>query len=255
MNLDIDLRSTLKTGDILLFKSSNPTGFFLKTFTSSEWNHVGIAIRLIDNRKISLTEEGNLFVLETNTGTRPDILEGKNIVGAGFSDSNWVFNNYNKVAVRRLKDIFRNNSLIKRTEAFVKKYRGIEFPDDLIPFLSVWLGLPLTSKNIQSTAQEGMFCSELTTHYYKFCLGPEYQSKTGTEFDDIRKLFGYNAPIREDLYAPKHYSYLETPNATFFDGPEEVIYGSNADLFFTIIQPLILILFFCVILIMILPKK
>src|ERR1700722_17457012 len=66
----------IKTGDVLLFSSNSATGFLLRTLSNSQWNHVGVAIRLIppeddtQEYKISLDEEGKLYILETNTHHR-----------------------------------------------------------------------------------------------------------------------------------------------------------------------------------------
>src|SRR3990170_2418898 len=85
----MDNRHTIKTGDVILFSGNSPTGFLLRTFVSSEWNHTGIAVRFVTDengeKAISLTEEGELYVLETNTWTRQDAITGQDVIGAGFS--------------------------------------------------------------------------------------------------------------------------------------------------------------------------
>ena len=108
----IDKRHTIKTGDVVLFSGNTATGFLLRTFVSSEWNHSGIAVRfttdpVTNTKTISLTEEGELFILETNTGVRKDAVYDIDVIGAGFSKTDWVMKRYNKLAVRRLHDIFR----------------------------------------------------------------------------------------------------------------------------------------------------
>lgn len=254
----MDSRETVRTGDILLFSGNTPTGFLLKTFVSSPWNHSGIAIRFKESndhtkpQEISLTNEGTLYVFETNTGDRIDDIYGDSIVGAGFSRADWVFPKYNKISVRRLRDIFRTEELIQRTMDFSNKYRGHKFPGSSIPFLSVWLGIQLS--NPPETDHPEMFCSELMAHYYNYCVGPIYERITKISIgNDLTRLFGSGSPNTEDMYTPGHYSPDVTPNASIFINKDEVIFISYADLLYVIFQPLIIILFAMLIIWMLLP--
>lgn len=256
----MDLRHTLKTGDVLLFSGNSHTSFLLRTFVSSEWNHSGIAVRFvvvpdangIPKQEISLTEEGELYILETNSGIRRDDIFGGNVIGAGFSPANWVFAKYNKVAVRRLHQVFRTSELANLTMDFVNKNRGKRFPGSSLPFLGVWLGVPLVDKKDHPNE---MFCSELMAHYYPYCIGPQYEKATGRPFDGkLSTLFGSGAPISEDMFTPGHYTSGNTPNASIFTEAEEVIFMAHADLMYIILQPLIIILFIMLIIWMSLPK-
>jgi hypothetical protein len=258
----MDYRDTIKTGDVLLFSGNTPTGFLLRTFVSSEWNHSGIAVRFITipditsstgfKKIISLTNEGELYILETNTGIRKDDIFNYNIVGAGFSQSDWVFHKYNKIAVRRLHDVFRTPQLAELTLDFANRYRGNKFPSSSLPFIGVWLGIPLVDKGPVSTE---MFCSELMAHYYAHCIGPQYEKVTGIPFDGtLSRLFGNGSPNTEDMFTPGHYTSNNTPNASIFAGNEEIIYTAYADLLYIILQPLIIILVIMLAIWMTLPK-
>lgn len=255
INIQMDKRQTLKTGDVILFSGNTPTGFLLKTFVSSEWNHSGIAVRFIsegDQKKISLTEEGELYILETNTGIRKDHILGSNILGAGFSEFDWSIKNYNRIAVRRLHNIFRTEKLCELTMDFYNKYRGNKFPNSSLPFIGVWLGISLVDKDNLSTE---MFCSELMAHYYLYCIGSQYEEITGFKFDGkLSTLFGAGSPNTEELYTPGHYTFLKTPNASIFEPLEENIYIAYADMLYIIIQPFLIILFIMLIIYMSLPK-
>lgn len=244
----MDRTDTVRTGDVLLFSGNSPTGFLLRTFVSSEWNHSGIAVRFknvldpktnIIRKEISLTNEGELYILETNTGIRMDEIFGKNILGAGFSKCDWVFRKYNRIAVRRLYDIFRTPELARLTYDFAKNFSGTRFPNSSLPFIGVWLGIPLSIKENNS----GMFCSEIMAHYYSYTIGPQYESITGHAFDGkLTTLFGSGAPISEDLFTPGHYTCFNTPNASIFSGNEEIIYTQYADMLYVILQPFLIIL-------------
>lgn len=257
----MDHSNTIRTGDVLLFSGNTPTGFLLRTFVSSEWNHSGIAVRFktIPNdtdpnksrKEVSLTEEGDLYILETNTGIRMDDIFGFNIVGAGFSRADWVFHKYNRIAVRRLHDIFRTPELARLTISFAEKYRGTKFPSSGLPFIGVWLGIPLTDKETNT----GMFCSEIMAHYYAYTIGPQYQTVTGNPFDGkLSTLFGSGAPSSEDLFTPGHYTCISTPNASIFSGNEEIIYTQYADMLYVILQPLLIILVVMLAIWLTLPK-
>lgn len=248
----MDNRNLIKTGDALLFSGNSPIGFLLKTFVSSQWNHGGIAVRFIEKdgkKEISLTEEGKLYIFETNTGARLDPIFNREIVGAGFSDADWVFSKYNKIALRKLKDIFRTEALAKLTLDFADKYYGNKFPGSTLPFLGVWLGVELTSKG----DSEEMFCSELMAYYYIHSVGAQYEKITGLSVT-LSSLFGDKSPNSENMFTPGHYSSDGTPGASIFDGDEILIYESHADLIYVTLQPFIIILVIMLILWMLLPQ-
>jgi len=238
----MDYRDTIKTGDAVLFSGNTPTGFFLRTFVSSEWNHSGIAVRFVNEgsrKKISLTTEGELYILETNTGIRHDDIYDDEILGAGFSRADFAFKRYNKIAVRRLHDVFRTEQLARLTLEFMDKFRGNKFPSTSLPFLSVWLGIQL------SEPSDEMFCSELMAHYYSYCIGPQYAKITGVPYNnDLPILFGTGAPTTQDMFTPGHYTFSRTPNASIFSGSEQLVYIEHGDMFYIILQPLLVILIF-----------
>lgn len=279
----IDSSVKVRTGDTILFSNNAPTGSLLKIFVSSEWNHSGIVVRFIKDPitqqyKVSLTDEGHIFVLETNTGERYDEIQNTNIVGAGFSNSDWLFKKYNKIAVRKIKDIYRNEQLAKLTLKFARKNIGNRFPTTSLKFIGVWLGVALAENDPKN---KEMFCSEIMAHYYSYCIGQQdiykhiYHGDSynlsafsgGTENsatgngdykiveNKLNKMFGEEAPDLEELYAPEHYTFNKTPNAKIFDGKEEVFYQTYGDLLYIIFQPLILILLVILIIWITLPKK
>lgn len=281
----IDSLIKVRTGDTILFSNNAPTGSLLKIFVSSEWNHSGIVVRFIKDPitqkyKVSLTDEGHIFVLETNTGERYDEIQKTNIVGAGFSNSDWLFKKYNKIAIRKIKDIYRTEELSRLTLKFARKNLGNRFPTTSLKFIGVWLGVALAENDPKN---KEMFCSEIMAHYYSYCIGQQdiykniyYGSNTinsaengnintagnvvvnhtgNSEENKLNKMFGEEAPDLEELYAPEHYTFNKTPNAKIFDGKEEVFYQTYGDLLYIIFQPLILILLVILIIWITLPRK
>ena len=236
----------IRTGDITLFCGNSPTNFILSTFTSSQWSHAAVAVRFIGD-KISLTNEGDLYILETNTGERYDEIFKVNVAGVGFSRFDWAIKKYNIMAIRKLREIFRNEELADLTMQFANKYKGMKFPGTTIPFIAVWLGISLDDKIKGSE----MFCSELLAHYYSFTIGPQYEKITGLKYDKkITTLFGKNSPYSHELMTPGHYVSKHTPNSCIFSPEENVIYTEDADLIYILCQPTVIILFIIVLIYM-----
>lgn len=229
---------SLRTGDVVLFSNNTPTGFLLKTFVSSVWNHGGVAVRIRRDEDgtntITTDYTGELYILETNTGARLDDIYGKKIVGAGYSRADWLFSKYNKISYRPLIDKFRTQHLADNTEEFYRLYHGSEFPNTTLPFIGAWLGIPL------SEMTDRMFCSELMCKYYEFCLGKQYYDITGNDYEgDLKSIFGPSAPTSHNLYKPDTFLLADCP---IFSSPYEVIYESHADLIYIILQPLVITL-------------
>jgi hypothetical protein len=227
----------LKTGDAILFCGNSSLALFLRTFISSDWNHVGIAVRFNEKMEITLDNTGDLYILDTNGCERYDPTIGENIVGTGFSKFEWSLGRYNRIKARILRDEFRTPALIKLTEEFVKLAKENKFPSSSLPFFSVWLGIQLHDKNLE------MFCSQLMANYYMYVVGPQYESITGVPLDNLSTLFGSNAPNSDDMFQPAHYAAEKSPLASIFHYEEELICTIPGDLLFIILQPLVVTLF------------
>lgn len=242
---------TVNTGDVLLFSGNNPTGVLLKTFVSSEYNHAGIAVRIKDKQP-TFDLDGELYVYETNTGSRYDEVFGREMVGAAFSKLSFVLAKYNKVACRPLISTLRRPELLGNTMRFVAKHQGTEFPSSSLPFLSVWLGMDL----VEGDKGPDMFCSELMANYYLQCVGPiyEYLCRTGKDIS-LPMLFGSNLPREPAMYTPGHYGVLLSPQACIFSSPEVTIYTHQGDLLYTAMQPALFGLAALVLIWMSLPQE
>lgn len=226
----------VRTGDLLLFSSNTPTGFLLRTFTSSQWNHVGVAVRMKEG-KVS-RDDGKLYVLEINTLPREDAVTHEMTIGAGYSDMDWVQERYNVVAVRRLREIFRTANLEKSAEEFAAKYRGYRFTSTKGPFVSVWLGIPFA----RSEPGE-MFCTELATHFYQECVGSQIKNITGRSYSgNLTELFGKESPDLPCLFTPEHYTTAMTPNAPIFIGSLETVYRQSSGMLEVLAAPFLITL-------------
>ena len=74
-----------ETFDIILFKSETSTGKVIRTFTNSEWDHVGMCFKVNNEREV--------FILESTTD--------KGVHFKKFSDTlTFLGTHYSKVALR-----------------------------------------------------------------------------------------------------------------------------------------------------------
>lgn len=219
----------IRTGDVILFCGNTPTGVMLKLFTSSVWNHVGIAVRLDQNKRVTIDGTGTLFILETNTNLRLDEVSGKEVRGLGYSSLDYCFRNYNKICIRRLKEKYRVPKLIETTENFYKNNFSIEFPNETMPFVNAWLGIKLLPS--MCSVGKNKFCSQVAIEYYKIIL------------DNPKKAIFESYRYHEnELFTPEHFSSDFSPKSLIFEDKNEVVYTKEADMWFIITHPLFILL-------------
>jgi hypothetical protein len=168
-------------------------------------------------------------------GERFDPYINKMRNGAGISSSNFVFQKYNRVAVRRLHDCWRNEDLAVKTFKFLDQYGAVPFPGTVGPFISIWVGIPFNE-----SISESMFCSELMAHYYEDVVGSQFEKVLNRTYDgDLRSLFGSTSPVEYNMIKPETYSIIFTPHSPLFSD-EQIVYIREADLAVTVIQPFLL---------------
>lgn len=230
----------VKTGDILLFSSNTPTGFLLRTAISSDWNHIGIAVRyVLKNGTPEIVEgiTGTLCVFETNACERYDHFIGKDIIGAGFSSMDHIIHKYNRIDARIIRPEVIPEHFATRLARFTKKYRGSRFPSSSKPFLSVWLGVDLFPKS--DPDKENMFCSELVAQYVLECFCENlFEEYSG----DLSRVLGQKLPVNANMYTPAHFD-INISEAGKILAEQRTIFTKPADLLYIILTPLILICF------------
>lgn len=231
----------VRTGDALIFSSNTSTGIALRTFTSSLWNHSGIAIRINDQNQITLDDTGKLYVLEINTWERTDAVTGNKVIGAGYSDFDWVKERYNIIAVRRMRKEYRQKKIIESIFSFVELHSGYTFTTDIEPFLSVWLGVELMD---DIGRDKSMFCSEFMSYFYMKILN----------IKEIKDIMGKNV-ILPRLCAPKHFSAEFTPDSPVFESENVVVYIQYCEPGPCLIPILIITFFIVAIVWMTLPRN
>lgn len=234
-------KNEIRTGDVLLFSSNTSTGFLTKLFTSSIWNHVGIAIRIRDDKTISITNEGTLYVLEINTWPRLDAVSGKEEVGAAYSDYDWVCKRYNTVAVRKLREKYRSSSLITSIPSFKKRHGNVTFTSTTWDYFATGIGIQ-SQEDIEKKNRDTMFCSEYIAMFYLECILPivEYVDKCHLD-NRLDQLFGATHPTLPQLYIPDHFA--TEGEGRVFDSDCIIVYTKSCN-FWSIILPLIIIAIF-----------
>ncbi len=220
--------SDVRTGDMLFFSSNTLTGTVLKTFTSSEFNHVGIAVRTHDGKVVA--EKGVMYILEINSNEREEIVSGTCLGGLGLSTYQYTSGKYNKISVRQLREQYRQ-AVVDKTMEFIHRYHGSPFSSGPVPFLGAWLGIPLVGERDGTE----FFCSEMTISYYNFCLQGIEVFKSG--------------PDVHSLYTPGILSQLPSE---VFDDQLRRVHHYPCSVITTLSQPIIIILFFVVIIAMLL---
>lgn len=232
----------IKTGDIILTSNNAPGGIVIRITTSGIWNHVGIAIRVLPNGKISLTSEGTLCVLELLILARKDHILQKDITGVGLSEWDFVTKKFARVAHRPIKDEFRVPKLALNVERFLAKYRN-KNPHkalDVLDFLGIGIGLPLGNKDEND---HRYFCSEIAALFIDECLGPIVAQKRSLSYkQDFRFLLGPQAPHMAELFNADNFISQHTSD-TLFAGPEQIIQQRTASIWKIIWLPLLIVLF------------
>ena len=161
-----------KTGDVLLFCCGGYSTFKTKFFINSPWHHLGMAVR-VHNDEITLDTSGKLYVFEIAVTLKHDYLTNSKRIGVVLADFETVENSYNIIALRKLKDKYRNKEFISKIETFIEKYKDYHFPKKIISTLSICLGKVISSER----GENDIFCSELIAKLYQECL-------------DIKDVFG-----------------------------------------------------------------
>lgn len=196
----------IRTGDVLLFSSNTGTAFIVRFCTSTEWNHVAVAVRINSKKQITIDETGELYVLEINTFPRKDAISGEMRIGAAYSEFQWVAERYNRVTVRPMRDKYRTSVFARHIPTFYNKYNESKFSE--VPADYIRAGCTISNgieKDHKNTAS--MFCSEYVARFYLECVLPSVNYVEGTLYDSyLDIMFGEGCPHIPELYIPAHYS-------------------------------------------------
>lgn len=238
--------SLIRTGDIILCSSNNTASFCIRTFTSSIYNHAGIAIRVITNplngkfQKISLNDDGELCVLEISLNKRVDQITNNTVKGIGVSTLLSLKNKYDIMAFRSLRDEYRTDDLLLSTMNFMNFSRGKVFPNEILPFLEIWLGISISEEHPLADKNK-IFCSEMVVYYYLHCVATQYLKIRKTSFNgSLTDIFGNECPLYPHLYSPGQYVYQFTYDSPVFGGKETIFYHRPVNILKVLIPPILI---------------
>tara|TARA_R100000750_G_scaffold62756_1_gene57831 strand:+ start:245 stop:949 length:705 start_codon:yes stop_codon:yes gene_type:complete len=227
----LDNRNKIRTGDVLLFSGSTTTAFLIKFFSSSKYNHMGIAVRLDENKRVTLSHTGKLHVLEINAISRYNVMTDKYTKGLALTDYDDIIKNYNDIYVRHMDRAYVRKNFCQKIEIFLKEHANVNYSSTLGPIIGVWLGCPLFGIKRE---KDEMFCSELSAYFY---------------LDVCGKMPTIDKPAK--LYKPDDFLY---PNVGIFEGVEYSVYIDHVDSSVALVIPIIVGLFFVVFISMIFPR-
>lgn len=207
----------VRTGDCLFFGSFGCNSMFVRFFTSSQWNHIAVAVRIMDNGDISLGPEGKLCAIDTGSFPRTDVRSGQKIKGVCVVDFEELAREYVMVSARHIKRSLLTPRFARLTKDFIDRVDRSPFPG-ASPFLAVWLGLP-----IERTGKDP-FCSELAGYFYEVCAYPvlleelkdipapiddSVESDVVEEEDKIPELVGGDEEVHESSIEKRDDSVLD----------------------------------------------
>lgn len=212
--MDYRVLKDIETGDTLLFSGNSAISTFLKIFTTSKWNHVGIAVRVL-NDKIT-TKEGDLYVMEITPSERLNHLDGKYTKGVSIIPITSSLFRYNSIKVRKIRKV--NKDICNLIYEFAQKYKDCEFNNSIARSLRVWVGMNSSEGNGSA------FCSELV---YKFYV----------DYYDSNNILPTNRD--ESTIRPCDF---ELDGCRIYKNKSVVLYNVSVDPIYLIIQPLLIIL-------------
>lgn len=225
----------VNTGDVLLFSSNIISNRVLKFFTSSQWSHIGIAVRINKNGKVSKNINDTLYVLEINTRCKYDSILKDYTAGVFFTKAKILFPFYNKINCRKLKNKYRTENFLNNIMNFAKECKNIRFPSTCLPLLGAWLGINIKNKPLE------LICSAFVAKFYLSCLDNKIT------FDE---LMGDKLVISKKVCKPEHFSALNSPNSIYFKSKDLDLIINREDTISILFFPLIISFFVLIVILM-----
>jgi hypothetical protein len=182
------------------------------------WSHVGVAIRILrvgSKWKVTKGDLGDVYLME--------------IIG---SDEKFrlklltdAYKNHNIIGYKSLKDIYRTNTMLKKSRRFIKKYENSVFTTSIKTYILVLTGIRTNNGIRSKNGVPEFFCSELVHYYYRYVLNL-----------DSKQIFGRN--VYPELTTP--HDFDSTPDSEIFEDGIYILYRDNVSIIITIILPLII---------------
>ncbi|GAA61837.1 hypothetical protein P20652_3726 [Pseudoalteromonas sp. BSi20652] len=153
-----DIRTTLKTGDIVLFSGKGPVSTGIKFATGSKWSHVGMVFVLPEYDFVCVWESTTLSNIK-------DLQSGQARQGVQLVPLRERVTKYNgQIAVRQLQGFEADSASLKKLNCFRKDIANRPYEQNKIELIkSAYDGLLGANQECLSS----LFCSELVAEAYQ----------------------------------------------------------------------------------------
>lgn len=153
-----DIRSQLKTGDIVLFSGKGPLSLGIRWATSSKWSHMGMVLNLEEFDFVCVWQSTTLDIAK-------DVFADKILNGVQLVTMSSLVNGYGgELAIRQLKEANLDKKDIKNLMNFRKEVSRRDYEWDVIELIkSAYDGLG--GQNVEDLSN--LFCSELVAEAYQ----------------------------------------------------------------------------------------
>lgn len=152
-----NIRTRLKTGDIVLFSGKGGISTGIKWFTQSKWSHVGMVLRLPEWDVVLLWES-------TTLSNIADIESGRERKGVQLVPLSERIKKYKGEASIRLLDVERTPEMLTQLSILRAEIKGRPYEKDKIELIKSAYDGPF-GENIEDLSS--LFCSEMVAEAYQ----------------------------------------------------------------------------------------
>ncbi len=155
------IRSSLNTGDIVLFSGTTPFSTMIRLYNNSKWSHVGMILNLKEYDYVTLwesTPSSKLKDLDTdrkNKGVQlvPLSLKVKNYIESG-----------GEIAIRQLQNVQFSKNDINELMKLRRQLSGVKYEKNLVELLNATYKGPF---GYDEEDLASIFCSEMVAGVYQ----------------------------------------------------------------------------------------
>lgn len=188
-----NIRTKLKTGDIVLFSGKGGVSTGIKWFTGSKWSHVGMALRLPEWEIVLLWES-------TTLNDIADIESGKEKKGVQLVPLSQRISTYSGEVSIRLLDVERTSDMMKDLSVLRAEIKGRPYEKDKIELVKAAYDGPFGANTEDLSS---LFCSEMVAEAYQRMglLGdkPPSNEYIPKDFSDSGKLELLKGELSEEI--------------------------------------------------------
>ena len=189
------LRSELKTGDIILFSGKGGISAGIKWITLSRWSHVGMIVVLPEYDFVTVWESTTLSSLVDLDTKVPR--KGVQLVPLSLRVEDYP----GDIAVRQLIDVTFDEHALRQLMELRREFVGREYEQDKIELIKAAYDGPF-GRNAEDVTS--LFCSELVAEAYQGLglLGEEKRSNeyTPADFSAAMQLDLLKGSLSEEIF-------------------------------------------------------